>query len=120
VKTYLAGLAGELELGLSGLPGLLLPLGLLLSLGGGSTLGLLTVDPGLLGLGLPVSGLSLGLGSSLAIGTLGTSDLVLTLGGSPSSLTVSSGSLVKLADLHRWTSWPWAWALHPHQYHHPR
>lgn len=84
VAAYLAGLASELELGLSGLPGLLLLLGLLLTLGGSCTLSV-TVNPGLLRLGLPVSGLSLRLGNRLAIGTL--CNLILAFGSGPSSLT---------------------------------
>jgi hypothetical protein len=86
--THLALLSGELEFRLSGLPCLLLPLGLLGSLGSG-TLGLFTsIDPGLGRLGLPVPGLSLGLGSGFT--TLGLSlSLLLSLSRLSSSLLVS-------------------------------
>jgi len=84
--TYLALLSGEFEFRLSGLPCLLLPLGLLCSRGSG-TLGLFTsVDPGLGRLGLSGPGLSLGLGSGFT--TLGLSlGLLLSLSRLSSSLT---------------------------------
>lgn len=87
--TYLALLSGEFEFRLSGLPCLLLPLGLLCSRGSG-TLGLFTsVDPGLGRLGLSGPGLSLGLGSGFT--TLGLSlGLLLSLSRLSSSLLVSS------------------------------
>lgn len=90
--TYLALLSGEFEFRLSGLPCLLLPLGLLGSLGSG-TLGLFaSVDPSLGRLGLPVPGLSLGLGSGFT--TLGLSlGLLLSLSRLSSSLFVSSATI---------------------------
>lgn len=84
--TYLGLLSGEFEFRLSGLPCLLLPLGLLGSIGSG-TLGLFTsIDPGLGRLGLPGPGLSLGLLGSVSSGTL---DILLSLCRLSSSLHLS-------------------------------
>jgi len=86
---YLALLSGEFEFRLSGLPCLLLPLGLLSSFGSG-TLGLFTsINPSLGRLGLSGPGLSLGLGSGLS--ALGLSlSLLLSLSRLSSSLLISS------------------------------
>jgi hypothetical protein len=100
-SSYLARLSGKLEFRLSRLLGLLCLLWLLGTLS--SSLGLFTsVDPGLLSLGLPVSGLSLGLGSSLAITVCGLSfDLFTTLGRLSSSLYHQLGVLWDIQQTYR-------------------